>query len=64
MLRDEHIEELEDVVRETRMVWDIIGIRKVRRREECLTTTLAVWHSIVGGRFYESVSLPYKSAIY
>ena len=38
LLRDEHIQELEEELRETRLVWDIIGIYKVRRPEQCFTT--------------------------
>ena len=34
----EHIQELKDELRETRLVWDVIGIREVSRREECFTT--------------------------
>ena len=35
LLRDEHIQELEE---ETRLVWDVIGISEVRRPGECFTT--------------------------
>ena len=35
--RDEPIQELEELV-ETRLVWDVIGIGEVRRRDECFTT--------------------------
>ena len=38
LLRDEHIQELEEELRETRLVWDVIGISEVRRPEECFTT--------------------------
>jgi len=37
LLRDEHIQELEEL-RETRLAWDVMGISEVRRREECFTT--------------------------
>ena len=36
--RDEHIQELEEELRETRLVGDVIGFGEVRRREECFTT--------------------------
>ena len=38
LLRDEHIQELKEELRETRLEWDVIGIGEVRRREECFTT--------------------------
>ena len=38
LLRDKHIQELEEERRETRLVWDVIGISEVRRREECFNT--------------------------
>ena len=38
VLRDEQIEELEEELRETRLVGDVIGIGEPRRREECFTT--------------------------
>ena len=37
LLRDEHIQELEEV-RETWLAWDVIGIGEVRKREEYFTT--------------------------
>ena len=39
LLRDEHIQELEQGPRETRLSWDVIGISEVRRPEECFTTS-------------------------
>ena len=33
-----NIQELEEEPTETRLVWDVIAIRKVRRPEECFTT--------------------------
>ena len=38
LLRDEHIQELEDELRETGLVWGVIGIGEVRRAEERFTT--------------------------
>ena len=38
LLRDEHIQELEEKHMETRLILDIIGISEVRRPEECFTT--------------------------
>ena len=38
LLRDEHIQEVEKELKETRLAWDVIGISEVRRREECFTT--------------------------
>ena len=38
LLKDEHIQQLEDEFRETRLVWDVIGISEVRRPEGCFTT--------------------------
>ena len=36
--RDEHKQELEEELKETRLAWDVIGISKVRRPEECFNT--------------------------
>ena len=38
LLRDKHIQKLEEELRETRLVWDVIGIFEVRRPEECFIT--------------------------
>ena len=38
LLRDEYIQELEEELTETRLVWDIIEISEVSRPEECFTT--------------------------
>ena len=38
LLRDEHVQELEEDLGETRLVWDLIGIGEVRRPEECFTS--------------------------
>ena len=48
LLRDEHIQELEEDLRETRLVWDVIGIGEVRRREERFNTLQSghlIYHS-------------------
>ena len=37
-LRDEHIQELEEKFRESRLVWNVIEISEVRRRRYCFTT--------------------------
>ena len=37
-VRDEHIQELEEELRKTRLIWDVMGISEVRRPEECFTT--------------------------
>ena len=39
LIRDEHIQELEEERRETRLVWDVTGISEVRRPKECFTTS-------------------------
>ena len=38
LLRDEHILELEEELRETKLVWDVIWIGEVSRPGECFTT--------------------------
>ena len=38
LLRDEHIQELEEELRETRLIWDVFRIGEMRRREECFIT--------------------------
>ena len=38
LLRDEHIQGFKEELRETRVVWDVIGISEVKRPEECFTT--------------------------
>ena len=48
-LRDEHIQELEEELTGTRLVWDVIRIVEVRRREECFSTLQSghlLYHSI------------------
>ena len=35
LLSDGQIQELEEELRETKLVWDMIGIANVRRRGEC-----------------------------
>ena len=37
LLRDERIQELEEELREATLVWDVIGIGEVRRRDDCFT---------------------------
>ena len=37
LLTDKHIQELEEELKKTRLVWDVIGIGEVRRRQECFT---------------------------
>ena len=36
--RDEHIQEIEEELMESRLIWDVIGITEVRKPEECFTT--------------------------
>ena len=36
--RDEHTQELGEERRKTRLLWDVIGIRELRRREEDFAT--------------------------
>ena len=38
LLRDDHIQELEEELMETKLVWNVIGISEVRRPYECFTT--------------------------
>ena len=38
LLKDEHVQELEDELKENNMKWDVIGLGEVRRREESFTT--------------------------
>ena len=38
LLRDIHIQELDEELMETSLVWDAIGISEVKRPEECFTT--------------------------
>ena len=38
ILSDEHIRELEEELRETRMVWDVIGVFEVRSPQICFIT--------------------------
>ena len=38
LLRDELIQEREEEIRETRLVWDVIGISEVRRPHESFIT--------------------------
>ena len=38
LIRDKHLQDRGEELRETRLVWNVIGITEVRRREECFTT--------------------------
>ena len=38
LLKDEHVQELEDELNENNMKWDVIGLGEVRRKEESFTT--------------------------
>ena len=38
MLKDEHVHELEEGLKENNMNWDVIGLGEVRRKEESFTT--------------------------
>ena len=38
LLKDEHVQELEDELKENNMKWDVIGLGEVRRKEESFTT--------------------------
>ena len=38
LLGDEHVQEIEEELKEIRLVWDVVGISEVRRPEECFTT--------------------------
>ena len=38
LLKDEHMQELEEELKENNMKWDVIGPREVRRKEESFTT--------------------------
>ena len=40
LLKDKHVQELEDELKENNMKWDVIGLGEVRRKEESFTTTL------------------------
>ena len=37
-LKDEHVQELEEKLKENNMKWDVIGLGEVRRKEESFTT--------------------------
>ena len=38
LLKYEHVQELEEELKENNMKWDVIGLREVRRKEESFTT--------------------------
>ena len=38
LLKDEHVQELEDELKENNMKWDVIGLGEVRRKDESFTT--------------------------
>ena len=38
LLKDEHVQELEEELKENNMKWDVIGLGEVRRKEEGFTT--------------------------
>ena len=38
LLKDEHVQELEEELKENNMKWDVIGLGEVRRKEESFTT--------------------------
>ena len=38
LLKDEHVQEREDELKENNMKWDVIGLGEVRRKEESFTT--------------------------
>ena len=38
VLKDEHVQELEEELKENNMKWDVIGLGEVRRKEESFTT--------------------------
>ena len=38
LLKDEHVQELEDELKENNMKWDVIGLGEVRRKEESFPT--------------------------
>ena len=38
LLKDEHVQELEDELKENNIKWDVIGLGEVRRKEESFTT--------------------------
>ena len=38
LLKDEHVQELEEELKENNMKWDVIGLVEVRRKEESFTT--------------------------
>ena len=38
LLKDEHVQELEEELKENNMKWDVIGLGEVRRKEETFTT--------------------------
>ena len=44
LLKDEHVQELEDELKENNMKWDVIGLGEVRRKEESFTTLQSVEH--------------------
>ena len=38
LLKDEHVQELEEELKENNMKWDVIGLGEVRRKEETCTS--------------------------
>ena len=38
LLKDEHVRELEEELKENNMKWDVIGLGEVRRKDESFTT--------------------------
>ena len=38
LLKYEHVQELEEELKENNMKWDVIGLGEVRRKEESFTT--------------------------
>ena len=47
ILRDEHIQEVEEELREIRLISDVIRIGELRRREECLLPYKVATHNAI-----------------
>ena len=53
LLKDEHVQELEEELKENNMKWDLIGLGEVRRKEESFTTLQSghlLYHSQANNR--------------
>ena len=67
LLKDEHVQELEDELIENNMKWDVIGLGEVRRKEESFTTLQSghlLYHSEANnGQHNKSILWEFQSSI-